>query len=141
MTGKILLAAALAVFVLTQLPLEPYETVYSSLAPWPDAAEYVDGAVHLAEHGRFAIHIAGREMPSRYPPGYLSERPSVDRVELLIDGQATFDSIREGMAQAQHYILFQEVGTHTVGEGFGSEAVLRQIARGAAVGDDNRFRG
>ena len=70
MRGRLLLAAALAVFVLTQLPLDPHTTIYSSLAPWPDAAEYVDGAVHLADTGRFAIHVAGREMPPRYPPGY-----------------------------------------------------------------------
>ena len=30
-----------------------------------------------------------------------------NEVDLLIDGQATFDSIREGLAQAKHYILFQ----------------------------------
>jgi cardiolipin synthase A/B len=30
-----------------------------------------------------------------------------NKVDLLIDGEATFDSIRAGMEQAQHYILFQ----------------------------------
>ena len=30
-----------------------------------------------------------------------------NKVELLVDGEATFDSIRAGMEEAQHYILFQ----------------------------------
>lgn len=30
-----------------------------------------------------------------------------NKVELLVDGDATFDSIRQGLEQARHYILFQ----------------------------------
>ena len=39
-------------------------------APWTDGAEYLGGAASLAREGRYHIHLAGEELPSRYPPGY-----------------------------------------------------------------------
>jgi hypothetical protein len=33
-------------------------------------------------------------------------------------------------------VLFEEVGGHAVGEGFGFERVFREITAGTAVGDD-----
>ena len=38
-------------------------------------------------------------------------------------------------------VLFEEVGGHAVGEGFGFERVFREIAAGTAVGDDERRGG
>lgn len=40
------------------------------LFPSPDAAEYVAGAVRLAESSGYSIEIAGERLPSRYPPGF-----------------------------------------------------------------------
>ena len=38
--------------------------------PWPDGAEYLDGAVALARGEGHVIHVAGASYPSRYPFGY-----------------------------------------------------------------------
>ncbi|HSR53529.1 MAG TPA: hypothetical protein VLV83_22110 [Acidobacteriota bacterium] len=50
--------------------LEPSQTSQAGIPPWPDGAEYMDGAVHLFKEGRFAIHVGGETHPSRYPYGY-----------------------------------------------------------------------
>lgn len=40
------------------------------LFPPPDGPEYFAGAVNLAAHGDYAIHLAGTLQPPRYPPGF-----------------------------------------------------------------------
>ncbi|MEE8586573.1 MAG: hypothetical protein V3T83_17160 [Acidobacteriota bacterium] len=64
-----LLTAAVALFYLTVWSLDPASTSQASLSAWPDAAEYLDGALQLANQGQFRIHVAGQEWPSRYPFG------------------------------------------------------------------------
>ena len=45
----------------------------------------------------------------------------------------------QGLAIArQHHILFDVIGAHCMGQCFGFQGVLREIATGATVGDDNR---
>ncbi len=68
-TAFLLLTAALVLYCLTVWSLDPATTSQASLSAWPDAAEYLDGALHLANQGRFRIHVAGQELPSRYPFG------------------------------------------------------------------------
>ncbi|MEM7052494.1 MAG: hypothetical protein AAF604_22705 [Acidobacteriota bacterium] len=38
--------------------------------PWPDGAEYLDVAVALAHRGEASIHLAGEDLPARFPVGY-----------------------------------------------------------------------
>lgn len=61
--------------------------------------------------GSVAQHIMplDRETPLYTSLFNLARMPALkgNEVELLIDGQQTFDSIAEGMAKAQDYILFQ----------------------------------
>jgi len=68
--GLVLTAVALGFFALTAAQVDPNRSYHSMLAPWPDAAEYVDFAVNWVERGERGIHIAGETHPSRYPPGY-----------------------------------------------------------------------
>lgn len=64
--------ASLAVFHLTVLRVPTERTTQASLHPWPDGAEYLDGARSLVREGSYTIHVAGRSLPPRYPPGYSS---------------------------------------------------------------------
>jgi len=68
--GLVHLAVALGFFALTAIQVDPNRSYHSLLAPWPDAAEYVDFAVNWVERGERGIHLAGETHPSRYPPGY-----------------------------------------------------------------------
>lgn len=68
--GLVLTAVALGFFALTAAQVDPNRSFHSLLAPWPDAAEYVDFAVNWVERGERGIHLAGETHPSRYPPGY-----------------------------------------------------------------------
>ncbi len=65
-------AASLILFYFTVLSVPTEKTTQASLHPWPDGAEYVDAARSLVEQGSYSIHVAGRSLPPRYPPGYSS---------------------------------------------------------------------
>ena len=58
------------IFIATNLAMHPLPNTYRMLAPWPDAPQYLDAARTLVEEGRYHIHIAGQEVPPRYPFGY-----------------------------------------------------------------------
>lgn len=68
--AALLLGAAGTVFFLTIGSLDPRSTLQANLQPWPDAAEYLDGALHWVQEGSFRIHVAARVFPSRYPFGF-----------------------------------------------------------------------
>jgi cardiolipin synthase len=62
------------------------------------------------------------------------ELVSGNRVELLIDGDATFDSILQGIAVAEHYVLFQFYMIHD--DGLGNrvqQALLERAQAGVKV--------
>lgn len=64
------LAASVGFFVWTNGEMEPPPNAYRALLPWPDAPQYVDAARSLAEGEGYAIHVAGEDLPPRFPFGY-----------------------------------------------------------------------
>jgi len=52
-----------------------------------------------------------------------------NRVDLLVDGEATFDSVLEGVARARQYVLFQFYMIHDDGLGRRVQAALIERAR------------
>ncbi len=54
---------------------------------------------------------------------------NANRAELLIDGEATFDSILEGIARAEHYVLIQFYMFHDDGLGRRVQQALMERAR------------
>ena len=64
------IAATAMIFIATNLAMRPLPHTYRMLAPWPDGPQYLDAARTLVEEGRYHIHIAGQEVPPRYPFGY-----------------------------------------------------------------------
>lgn len=68
---------------------ERYEKVLASVASYRVPASEATDAEHVAELLAGAPFLRGNE------------------IELLVDGEATFDSILEGIDAAEHYVLFQ----------------------------------
>ena len=64
------IVATTVIFVAANLAMHPLPNTYRMLAPWPDAPQYLDAARTLVEEGRYHIHVAGQEVPPRFPPGY-----------------------------------------------------------------------
>lgn len=68
---------------------EQYQALLNRLAPYTTPMDQVTGPVHAAQSLADFPFLSGND------------------VELLIDGDATFDSILEGIAAGEKYILFQ----------------------------------
>ncbi|HSR50159.1 MAG TPA: hypothetical protein VLV83_04980 [Acidobacteriota bacterium] len=68
--GWLLLVGALGLYGFNVLFLNPAETFQRNLWTWPDAPEYLDGALSLVREGQYVIHLAGQEHPPRYPFGF-----------------------------------------------------------------------
>ncbi len=80
------LAASLGFFVWTNGEMDPPPNAYRAMLPWPDAPQYLDAARSLSEGEGYAIHVAGQELPPRFPFGYsallaLAHRAGVDLLE------------------------------------------------------------
>ncbi len=75
-----LLAGALLFFWSSTGAIPPGATRGWDLQPEPDAAEYFAGAVSLVRGEGYRIHVAGRSLPPRYPPGYSLAQVAAMRV-------------------------------------------------------------
>lgn len=64
------LAASVGFFVWTNGEMDPPPNAYRAMLPWPDAPQYLDAARSLSEGEGYAIHVAGQELPPRFPFGY-----------------------------------------------------------------------
>jgi hypothetical protein len=62
--------ATAAIVWLGLLRIDLDATPFRDLAPQPDATEYVAGGWSLMHEHDYVLHIAGRTMPPRFPPGY-----------------------------------------------------------------------
>lgn len=65
-----MLVVSLGIYFFTVVAIDLPATPYLNLDPGPDAVEYFAQAVSLQREGSFRIHIAGANLPSRYPFGY-----------------------------------------------------------------------
>ena len=161
--GHQILALGLVPGGLLELQVDPGLPARGSVEPADQGQLLVE---RVESKGALAPWVAGREAPRKVgcPVRRVQPLPDPQPSQLLpgeVDGipmavrpgplGVTRRHVRDGVqgeimehqgyvVPAQHHVLLQEIRAHSVGQGLGLQGMLRQVARGPPVGDDNGWR-